>query len=69
MPTQTVYEVGKFFHPWKYIDAMRCDLHPRWSPDGRFISIDSVFSGIRQSYIIDVSKLLDDVTSNGGEPG
>lgn len=69
MPTETVYELGRFFHPWKYVDATRCDLHPRWSPDGRFISIDSVFSGIRQSYIIDVSRLIDDVASNGGEPG
>jgi putative transposase len=37
----------------------RCDLHPRWSPDGRQVCIDSAHEGERQMYIVDVSELVD----------
>ncbi len=40
------------FHPPQYRGPRRCDLHPRWSPDGRSVSIDSVWSGRRRSYIL-----------------
>lgn len=53
-----LYEIGKFFSPWKYNDGKRCDLHPRWSPDGNFISIDSTHEGKRRNYIIDVSRIV-----------
>jgi hypothetical protein len=51
-------EIGRFFAPWKFSGFQRCDLHPRWSPDGKFISIDSAHSGIRKSYILDVHNLV-----------
>ena len=35
---------------------IRCDLHPRWSRDGRQVCIDSVHDGSRQIYIADVSR-------------
>lgn len=50
--------VGKFFAPWIYDGSYRCDLHPRWNPDGNKISIDSTHEGFRNSYIIDVSKVV-----------
>lgn len=50
--------VGRFLVPWKYDGAYRCDLHPRWSPDGTKLSIDSVHEGFRNSYIVDVSELI-----------
>lgn len=52
--------LGKFFSPWKYDGYYRCDLHPRWSPDGTKISIDSTHEGFRYSYIIDISEIVMD---------
>lgn len=53
-------EVGRFFAPWTFEGPKRSDLHPRWSPDGRLISIDSAHDGTRRSYCIDVSSILDE---------
>jgi hypothetical protein len=54
----TAVEVGAFHAPWRYEGPLRCDLHPRWSPDGRRISIDSAHEGIRATYVLDVGRLL-----------
>ena len=58
LKTNKLLTVGVFFAPLKYDKAYRCDLHPRWSPDGTKISIDSAHEGFRNSYIIDVTKLV-----------
>jgi len=59
-----VYEVatgikvtlGRLLSPLPYDGEWRCDLHPRCSPDGRLIVIDSVHEGKgRQMYAIDIS--------------
>jgi hypothetical protein len=51
--------LGKFFAPWKFNGYYRCDLHPRWSPSGTKISIDSAHEGVRGSYIIDISQIIE----------
>ena len=37
---------------------IRCDLHPRWNRNGTQVCIDSVHSGERQMYIIDVTEYV-----------
>lgn len=56
--SQNLVRIGRFFAPWKFDGPERCDLHPRWSPDGTMISIDSAHEGVRKSYILDISELV-----------
>jgi hypothetical protein len=53
-----LHVLGTFVHAPKFTAATRCDLHPRWSPDGHLVSFDSVCSGVRQSYVMDVSQIV-----------
>jgi len=54
---QRMITCGRFLSPLKYNGIYRCDLHPRWSPDGCWISFDSTHTGERRSYLLDVSAL------------
>ena len=55
-----VFEIGRFASPDEYTGELRCDLHPRFSPDGRKIVIDSVHEGDgRQMYMLDISEIID----------
>lgn len=58
--TQETVELGRFLAPLKYSAAQRCDLHPRWSPDGNAISIDSTYEGRRYSYFIHIGAIVND---------
>ncbi|MFA5240017.1 MAG: hypothetical protein WC476_09985 [Phycisphaerae bacterium] len=57
---RNLFLVGQFFSPWQFNDTTRCDLHPRWSPDGNWIAIDSAHTYRRGLYLIDVKGLLVD---------
>ncbi len=37
---------------------IRCDLHPKWSYDGRYVCIDTVHEGNRQMYVFDVAGIV-----------
>lgn len=47
-------ELGLFFHGFSFDGQTRCDLHPRFSADCRSIFFDSVFSGKRKLYRMDL---------------
>lgn len=48
--------VAKVFAPFKYDNETRCDLHPRWSRDGKYICFDACFEGHRELYIIGIEQ-------------
>ncbi|MBV7330415.1 hypothetical protein KFU94_19645 [Chloroflexi bacterium TSY] len=54
----TMTTIGEFRHAPHITGDWRCDLHPRWSPDGSMVSFDSVHEGSRQVYVIDLSKIV-----------
>lgn len=51
-------DVGEFFSPPELEGPIRCDLHPRWSRDGREVCIDSAHEGTRQMYVLDVGEVV-----------
>ena len=53
------YPLGHFNSPPEYSDEFRCDTHPRFSPDGRKVVIDSPHGGDgRQLYLIDIRSIV-----------
>lgn len=48
--------VARVFAPFRYDNDVRCDLHPRWSHDGKSICFDSVFEGKRALYIVKLGR-------------
>lgn len=55
----TRHPLGHFHSPPEYAGEWRCDTHPRFSPDGRSVVIDSPHGGNgRQLYLIDVSGIV-----------
>lgn len=52
--------LGHFLSPEKYRGEWRCDTHPRFSPDGKRVAIDSPHGGGggRQVWLIDVAGIV-----------
>jgi len=46
--------LARVFAPFRYDNDTRCDLHPRWSRDGKTICFDAVFEGHRGLYIVGI---------------
>lgn len=51
------FDIGTFYTSPDLGKPNRCDLHPRWSHDGRQVCIDSVHEVTRQMYLVDVTEL------------
>lgn len=57
MSDQAILPLGTFAVSEIYHEQYsRCDLHPRWRPDGKMIGFNSVHEGTRQVYVIDVTN-------------
>jgi len=59
VPSGKKVVLGKFYQPLESRDEWRCDLHPRYSVDGRKVFFDSTHGGNgRQMYMIDISSII-----------
>lgn len=59
IPTDRRIDIGSFPLPAEYKGEWRCDLHPRFSPDGKMVCIDSPHGNNgRQLYLINISQDL-----------
>ncbi|MCX7805074.1 MAG: hypothetical protein N3A38_07780 [Planctomycetota bacterium] len=59
LASNTRFDVGRFYSPPELADEIRCDLHPRWSRDGRKVCFDSAHEGTRRMYVMDVSEIIE----------
>lgn len=39
--------VDKLWSPFKFYNEFRCDLHPRWSKDNKYVVVDNTATGVR----------------------
>jgi hypothetical protein len=57
--TAKVVPLGAFESPPEYTGEWRCDTHPRFSPDGKKVVIDSPQKGAgRQLHLIDIEEIV-----------
>lgn len=57
LSTRQRHALGPSHLPPEYTGEWRCDLHPRSSPDGKQVSIDSPNNGGRQVFLLDISRI------------
>ncbi|MBL8211145.1 MAG: hypothetical protein JNK87_10560 [Bryobacterales bacterium] len=58
LETKQRVPIGDFRSAPEYTGEWRCDTHPRFSPDGRKVVIDSPHAGGRQMYLLDISSVV-----------
>lgn len=56
LENESVETLGSFFSPYCLKNELRCDLHPRWSPSGKYVAFDSSHDGKRSLYMIRVPE-------------
>lgn len=54
--TQELKKLGSFYEPLQYFGESRCDLHPRFSMDGKLIFFDSVHKNKRGLYYLNLEE-------------
>ena len=58
MKTKEYKKILEVFHDMKHKGFDRCDLHPRFSSDGKYVFFDTLFKGKRNLCYIDVSTIV-----------
>lgn len=58
MNGKRVSRIARVFSPFKYGGDTRCDLHPRWSKDGKQICFDASFGGKRSVCVVSTDKAI-----------
>lgn len=56
--TDQVLPLLELFQSVKYMGECRCDLHPRFSLDGKLVFFDTVYLGKRSLCFIDISQIV-----------
>lgn len=56
-----ISNIGFLFSPYKYTGVVRCDLHPRWDRDGKYIVVDTASDSRRQLALINVSEMVEEI--------
>ena len=60
VPSGKKVVLGRFYQPPESHGEWRCDLHPRFSVNGRTVIFDSTHEGSgRQMYLLDIGQILD----------
>ena len=59
LESKDVKVIGEFYSYKKYQNDKRCDLHPRIDNVGNCLTIDSVCSGKRNIYHLDLNKIVE----------
>lgn len=54
-----VFPLLELYQSTQYIEETRCDLHPRFSHDGRKIFFDTVYHGHRELCYVDISEFYE----------
>ena len=55
---RTVSVIGQFYSYKRYQNDTRCDLHPRFDLDKKGLTFDSVYSGKRNVYHMNIEELI-----------
>ena len=58
MKGKQIKRIARVFSPFKYGGDTRCDLHPRWSRDGKQICFDASFQGKRCVCVANVENIF-----------
>jgi hypothetical protein len=61
-PSKKRVDLGNFHEPNSFKGEWRCDLHPRCTPDGKYVIFDSTHEGnLRQMYMVKIEDIISSV--------